>query len=160
MPRDVNLLLHNAAVSSDSQSTAISVVGGEFAVVDVRSTVTPTDSDETIDITIEASVDGGSSYFKIGAFPQFVKAANKGNAGTWVAVPVYIPRAQANPDARGVNTATKLRLNFDVGGTTPSFTIRAYVNHLHSNPFGSVAGFTSGDAGRYGPLDAIQNWDA
>lgn len=160
MANDSNLLLHNAAVSSNSDSTAINTVGGEFAIVHLRSTVTPTDSDETLDVLVKASLDGGSSYVTIGAFNQLVKAADKGNAGTWVAVPVYVPRAKANPDGRGVDTPVKVRLNFVVGGTTPSFTIKAWLTHLSGVPVGSVAGFTSGNAGRYGPLDAVQAWSS
>ena len=160
MARDTNLYLVGSAtagtaVSANGNSTAINVPGGEFAVVWVYSSVTPTDSDETIDILVKASCDG-TNYGTIGGFPQLVKAANKGNAGTWVAIPVYIPRAEANPAARGTNTQTKVRLNYVVGGTTPSFTLQAAIEPLSNVPRGSVAGFSSSQAGRYGPYDNLQ----
>lgn len=159
MPKDVNLLLQNGAVTTNSQSTAINVVGGEFAVVHLLSTVTPTDADETIAVKFQVSLDGGSNYLDLLTFPTLSKAANKGNAGTEIAMACYIPRANANPQARGTDTPVKARLSFTVGGTTPSYNLKAWVNHLSSVAHGSNAGFTSGAHGRYGPLDAIANFD-
>ena len=158
MAKDSALLLHNAAVTANSSSTAINIDGGQPLVVEIRSTVTPTDADETIAIKFQVSVDGGTDYIDVCTFPTFVKAADKGNAGTWVAMMGFVPRANDNPDARGVNTQVKARLNFVVAGTTPSFTIRANITHMSGVPFGSNAGSTSGVQGRYGPLDAIKAW--
>jgi hypothetical protein len=160
MARDTNLLLHNAAVTSNSTSTAINIAGGTFAVVELLSTVTPTDADETLDVDFQVSLDGGSSFLTLFSFPQLTKAADIGNAGTHVAMACYIPRADANPDARdGTDTPVEARLNFTVGGTTPSYTIKAWVSHPSSVAYGSVAGFSSGTPGRYGPLDNLANFD-
>lgn len=158
MVLDTSLELHNGAVTTTSTSTPIEIDGNQFSLVVVESSVTPTDADETIDIEFQVSVDGGTDYVTVAKFPQFVKAANKGNAGTQLAMSAYIPRADANPNARGVNTRVKARLKFTVGGTTPSYTIRGWLTHQSGVPYGSVAGFTSGAAGRYGPLDAIKYW--
>lgn len=164
MPHDNNLYLYGtasaagSAVTADGQSTAIEVTGGDFALVHVYNGAAPADADETIAITVQASTDG-TNYGTIGKFPTFEKTARKGTIGTWVAIPVYIPRAEANPDGRGVDTKTKVRLDFDVAGTTPSWSgLRAWLAPLNNQPRGSVAGFTSGNAGRYGPLDALQYW--
>lgn len=158
MARDTSLKLQDGAVTTTSETTAINIDGNQFAVVEVMSTVTPTDANETIDIEFQVSVDGGTDYITVAKFPQFSKADNKGNAGTHLAMAAYIPRADANPNARGVDTRVKARLKFTVGGTTPSFTLKSWVTHTSGVPYGSVAGFTSGVAGRYGPLDAIKYW--
>ena len=162
MPHDTNLYLTGSAtagtaVSANGNSTAINVSGGDFAVVHIYSSVTPTDADETIAITVQASCDG-TNYGTIGVFPTLVKATNKGNAATRVAIPVYIPRAEANPAGRGTNTQTKVRLNYVVAGTTPSYTLTAWIAPLENRARGSVAGFSSSLAGRYGPLDAVGYW--
>ena len=160
MARDTNLILQNAAVTSNSNSTAINIAGGTFAVVEVLSTVTPTDADETIAVKFQISLDGGTNYLDMFTFPTFSKATNKGNAGTHIAMACYIPRSNANPDPRdGTDTPVKARLNFVVAGTTPSYTLKAWVTFPSGVPYGSTAGFTSGVAGRYGPLDAIANFD-
>lgn len=159
MVQDVNALLFAGAVTATANTTPIDIDGGgQFVVVDLQSSVTPTDSDETLAVKFQVSVDGGTDYLDLITFPTLVKATDKGSAGTWIAMAAYLPRPNANPAARGANTKLKARLGLTVAGTTPSYTIRATIGHLSSFPVGSVAGFTSGVAGRYGPLDAIKAW--
>lgn len=158
MVQDTGALLFNSTITATANTTPIEIDGGMFVVVDLLSSVTPTDSNETADVKFQVSVDGGTDYIDIITFPQLVKATDKGNAGTWVAKGGYIPRANANPAARGANTRVLARLSITLGGTTPSFALRSTIGHQSSFPVGSVAGFTSGVAGRYGPLDAIKAW--
>jgi hypothetical protein len=156
MARDTNLRLYNSTVTATSNGDAIDIDGGQDVVVEVMSTVDPTDADETLDIEFQVSLDGGTDYITICKFPQFEQTDDKGNADTHVAMVGYVPRANANPDPRGENTRVKARLKFTVGGTTPSFTILSYLTHRSGVAYGSTAGFTSGVPGRYGPLDAIK----
>lgn len=158
MVQDTSLTLYNGTVSTTSTGDPIDVDGGTFGWVELRFTADASGTSPTLDAEFQVSVDGGTDYISIARFPRFVDAANKGDAGTWVALPVYIPRADANPQARGVNTKVKARLKFTAGGTSPVFTLRANLTHPSGIPYGSVAGFTSGVAGRYGPADAIKYW--
>lgn len=158
MPKDVNLRLHSGAVSATATTTPIDIVGGEFAVVHFLFTADASGGAETLDAIFQVSLDGGSTYLDLITFPQFSGAANKGDDGSELAMVAYVPRADANPDARGVDTPVKARLSLTVG-SGDTFTFDAYVNHLSSVAYGANAGFTSGNHGRYGPLDAIAYWD-
>lgn len=159
MANDTNLRLHSGAVTATGNSTPIDIDGGTFGWVHLRFTADASGTNPTLDAKLQVSVDGGTDYISIATFPQFVDSAGKGDSDTWVALPVYIPRSDANPDPRGVNTQVKARMSFTIGGSaTPTFTLTAYLTHFSGIPFGSVAGFTSGNAGRYGPADAIKAW--
>lgn len=155
MARDSNLVLNDGgtAISTSTTGTAISIVGGEFAVFTLKSLVTPTDSDETIAIDIQASFDSGSTWVKIASFPTLSKAADKGNAGTNLAVASYIPRANG-PNARGTDTPVKVRWKSTVAGTTPSYTLMIEVTHLSGTSYGHVGNTGVGNAGL---LDNVKN---
>lgn len=118
---DFNLLLENAvAITVDGQSTAIDVEGGSFAEwVIVIGAVTGTTP--TLLLHLQASIDGGSNYFRIASSPSL----DNNDANTQLARPAYIPRPTA-----GTNRITKVRHDRDVGGTTPSFTITAFLRDL------------------------------
>lgn len=108
---DANLVLHTAAVTATANSTAIDVEGGKFAEVMVQFTAVSGTS-PTLDTVIQASPDGGTTYYGIGNFPQF----NTADDDTSTARPVWVP------SPTGTNRTTKVRLAFTAGGTTPSFT--------------------------------------
>jgi len=158
MPKDVNLLLYSGAISATGTTTPIDIVGGELATVHFVFTADASGGSETLDAVFQISLDGGSNYIDLITFPQFTGAANKGDAGSELAMVAYVPRADANPQARGVDTPVKARVSFTVG-SGDTFTLRSYVSHLNSVASGSNAGFTSGEHGRYGPLDALAYWD-
>lgn len=119
MARDVNLKLADAGtpITTTTALAAISTEGGGFG--DVRLFLgTVTDSDETLNLTVEASIDGGSNYFHIGEFPQLVAADDN----IEIARPVYLPKPAAG------QTVTKIRLKARaIAGTTPSFPITAFL---------------------------------
>lgn len=158
MPRDLNLVLNDAstAVSTSTTGTAINVTGGEFMQFQLFSSVTPTDADETCTIQIQASFDSGSTWVVVATFPQLSKAANKGNAGTNLAVACYLPRANT-PDPRGADTPVKVRWKSTVGGTTPSYTLRIEAAPLSATPYGQIG---NTGVGRIGMLDNIKNFAA
>src|SRR3990170_8555844 len=100
MPRDVNLILRLASspLGASGSSTAIDTEGGFRA--DVRFFGgTITDADETFAVVIEASINGGSNYYPIGALPGIVAADD----AIEIARCVYIPQPAAG------YTATKVR---------------------------------------------------
>jgi hypothetical protein len=102
MPRDVNLVLDDATVyaAGTTPSTAILTEGGKFALVHMRVTAISTTGD-TLDTTIQASRDGGSTWFSIGQFPQIDETED----GLFVSRPVYVPQPEAG------QTRTQVRLN-------------------------------------------------
>lgn len=158
MPRDLNLVLNDGATAITTSTTgaAIDVVGGEFLVATLASTVTPTDADETLAIVIQASFDGGTTWAPVITFPTLSKAADKGNAGTHVAMACYLPRRNG-PDARGVNTPVKVRWKSTVAGTTPSYKVRIELTHLSGSPYGQMG---NTGVGNLGQLDNVKNFAA
>lgn len=124
MARDVDLKLADDGTPIDSTTAlaAINTEGGFPAMV--RAFLgTVTDADETMNLTVEASIDGGSNYFHIGEFPGFVA----GDDDIEIARLVYVPRPASG------QTVTKVRLKARaVAGTTPSFPITAYLEPLVS----------------------------
>lgn len=130
MARDVNLQLAAAAspITSTTALAAKDTEGGFYALVRLFFG-TITDADETMTLTVEASIDGGTDYFQIGVFPGFVAADDN----LEIARPVYVPRPQGPPDTGAVQTVTKVRLKASaIAGTTPSFPINAYLEPLVS----------------------------
>lgn len=117
---DANLFLrdNSAAVTTTSNTTAIDVEGGSIGeVVVMMQTVTGTTP--TVSAKVQASVDGGSTYFDLITLPTLDTNDGLINAPTTakpVARLVYIPRPT------GTNRLTKVRLAFTVTGTSPSFT--------------------------------------
>lgn len=161
MARDTNLVLTTGGtagqtIASSTTGTAINVTGGEFAQVSLYSVSNPTGTTPTLDLEIQASFNSGSTWVTVARFPQLSGAANKGNAGTRLAMACYIPRANV-PDARGVDTPVKLRWKSTTGGTTPSFLLMVEVTHLSGNSYGQIG---NTGVGRVGQLDNIKNFVA
>jgi hypothetical protein len=124
MARDENLILaaSGTPLTTSGSSTAIDTEGGFFAIVRfIGGTIT--DADETFDVDIEASIDGGSNYYPIGSLPQIVGADDD----IRIARPVYIP--QFPPASQ---TATKVRLTWVAGGTTPSWPVDVFIEPMTS----------------------------
>lgn len=123
-PRDVNLQLADSAtpITVTSSQTAVNTEGGFFAVVRLEGG-TITDANETFDIDIEASIDGGSNFFKIATFRQIVAADDD----IIISRPVYVPRF---PPA--TQTETQIRLTATVAGTTPSNAMNAWLEPMLS----------------------------
>ena len=123
MPRDENLALERKAtpVTATGQGTAVDTEGGFFCVVRIQGG-TITDADETFDLIVQASIDGGTNYRNIGAFPQIVAADDD----VEVARPVYVPK----PDSS--NTVTKVRTDWTVAGTTPSNAMDVWLEPMLS----------------------------
>lgn len=122
MPKDVDLKLVDAAapIVDTTALAAIDVEGGWYGVVRLN-IGTITDADETFNITVECSVDGGSNYFHIGEFPTIVAADDN----IEIARPVFIPRRAAGD----VKVRLKARA---VAGTTPSLPCTAFLEPLLS----------------------------
>ena len=143
MVRDVNLKLLDAAtpITTSTNQTAKDTEGGFRA--DVRLYIgTITDADETLALHLDASTDGGSTYFQIASFPGIVATDD----GLEIARAAYVPY----PDPG--QTVTKVRTRSVVAGTTPSFPITAYLEPLVSLavPATDETGVATGTNGRRG----------
>lgn len=102
MAFDSNQLFKDAAVTADGNSTALQLGPGEYDITCRVTAVSGTSP--TMDVTVAES-DDNSTYNTLATFPQMTAK------GQW---------------HRKVKTQKKyLRLAFDVGGTSPSFTITA-----------------------------------
>ena len=123
MARDTNLQLEAKAtpVTATGNGTAKDTEGGFFAIVRIFGG-TITDANETFDLIVQASIDGGSTYRNIGAFPQIVATDDD----VEVARPVYVPK----PDSS--NTVTKVRTDWTVAGTTPSNAMDVFLEPMVS----------------------------
>lgn len=109
MPKDVNLRLANLAdLAATGQQVAVDTEGGFFAVARLTNALI-TGTTPLFDFTIEVSINGGSTYFKVGAFPQLDEADDN----IVIARPVFIPKPASG------QTVTKVRLAYVVSGTTP-----------------------------------------
>lgn len=160
MVRDAGLELHSGDVTASGSTDPIDLDGGTWVICEVLFTSNASGSSPLLDAKFQVSLDGGSNYLSLATFPQFSDVANKGDSGSILAMPAYIPHSNANPSARGADTKVKARMNWTVAGSgTPTFTLKAYVTHLSGVPYGSLAGSSGGVSGRYGPLDAIANFD-
>ena len=124
MPRDINLKLADSGtpITSTTALTAVDTEGGFYALV-VMDMGVITDSDETFNITVEASGDNGSNYFHIGEFPQIAN----GDESTKISRPVYVPK----PDSGQTKTKVRLKARA-VGGTTPSLPVDAWLEPMVS----------------------------
>ncbi len=160
MPRDAELELHSGDVTTTGSTTAIDLDGGTWVVCELIFTSDASGTSPLLDAKFQVSLDGGSNYLSLATFPQFSDVADKGDSGSILAMPAYVPHSNANPASRGADTKVKARMNWTVAGSSsPTFTLKAYVTHMSGVPYGSVTGFSGGVAGRYGPLDAIANFD-
>jgi hypothetical protein len=99
-------------VVADGNSAYVECEGGMLAWVRLWMGAM-TGTNPTFDCRVMASPDVGVNYFMIGKFQQMVGT----NDNAYLAIPVYVmrPTLASNP--------VRVRLNYDVGGTTPSFTI-------------------------------------
>ncbi len=113
MVRDVNLVLDSGqTVTATSQTTAIDVEGGMYC--DFRLFMgTCTGTTPTLDADLEVSIDGGSNYYKVGSIPKLDESDDD----------IVIARVAFIPKPASGQTVTKVRLNYTVGGTSPSYGI-------------------------------------
>lgn len=122
MVRDANLKMVASTdpFTTTTAKTAIDTEGGYRA--DVRLFVgTITDADETLNLTVEASIDGGSNYRHIGEFPIIIATDDN----------VELARSVIVPKPASGQTVTKVRLKARaIAGTTPSFPINAWLEPL------------------------------
>jgi len=113
MARDVELVLDTGrTVSADESTDYIETEGGMLCMArawfGAMSGTNP-----TCDIRIQASVDAGSNYYKMGQMQQLVGTDDNKE----LACLCYIPRPASG------QFKTRVRVNYDVGGTTPSFAV-------------------------------------
>lgn len=128
MPYDTNVLLNaqDAADSNEGNQTAVNVHGGVGIMVAMQIAGTITGTNPTLDVKVQYSDDGGTTYYDVIVFPQIDKDdrdANNavqlgGTAGKKVIKRMgWLPRPKAAQNGVG-----KLRVNTTVGGTsTPTF---------------------------------------
>lgn len=120
-PRDVNLVLREAAdpLVATGAGDAVDTEGGFRA--DVRCFGGTLSSAQTHDLVVQASVDGGSNYYSIGAFPQIDNADDD----------IVIARSVTIPKPNSSNTVTKVRIYDTVTGT-PSWPVDIFLEPLLS----------------------------
>lgn len=127
MPLDVNLQMvanANPITATGVQGTTLETEGGFLAWVHFLLGVI-TDSNETFNIDIEASRDGGSNYFPVLTMEQFTNDEESKK----ISRPVYIPRPNKESSIR----TTKVRVNCTaVGGTTPSLPVDIFLDPMQS----------------------------
>lgn len=124
-PRDVNLQLADAAtpITATGSATAVDTEGGFYGIVKFECGDPITDANETFDFLVEASINGGSNYFQIGALRQIVD----GDELLVKSIVVYVPRFPPL-----TQTVTKVRLSYTVAGTTPSLLLNCWLEPLLS----------------------------
>lgn len=110
MAQDVELQLADALVLADgtTATTPIDTVGGYRADVRGYFSALATTGD-TIDVTVQASIDGGGNYFPIATIPQF---GPDDDPVEW-ARPVYIPQ----PASGQLYTKVRLSIVISSGGS-------------------------------------------
>lgn len=147
--RDVNLMLLDPATgvtalaASAVIGAAVDCEGGFFALVRVKFGTIEAGTTPTLDITVEASLDGGTTYYHIGAFPQLINTEDNME----IARPVWIPR----PDPAKTTVALGkgvvfVRIYGTIGGTADYDIAWAYLEPLVS---------LGGPAGDLGPTGTI-----
>lgn len=126
MPHDVLLRLSDSAtpITAAAAQVAVDTEGGFLCWVTFYLGVI-TDANETFNIDIEASRDGGSNYFPILTMEQFTNDEES----RMIRRPCYVPR----PNKESNINVTKVRLNTTaVGGTTPSLPLTTYLDPMLS----------------------------
>ncbi len=124
-PRDVNLQLADSAtpIEAAAAQTAVDTEGGFYAIVRLEGGALP-DGDETFDLQVEASIDGGGNYYAIAIFRQLINTDDN----IIMSRPCYVPRF---PPA--TQTVTKVRLNCTaIAGATPSNPMNAWLEPMLS----------------------------
>lgn len=124
-PYDTALELRAAAnIGTTATTTAIDVEGGSDAELHVA-WLAQSGTDPTLQVDLEASVDGGSNYAKIARSRVFTGADDPGTGETYfhASAPVYIPKPTGVDAYKGSALRTKVRVVSTVGGSdTPLFT--------------------------------------
>lgn len=124
---DSNLVITNGAITADGDSTAIDVEGGSIAEYVVIFTAVSGTS-PTCSINLKCSIDGGSNYYTLMILPTLddgdeYSTTSDPREGVLARL-VYIPRGNSS------NKLVKVKETFDVGGTTPSFTLKTFLSPL------------------------------
>jgi len=146
MARDKNLVFRattETKTASGIIGAAVQCTGGFYALARIKFGVLGTGSSPTYDVTIEASLDGGTTYYNIGRFPRV--GATEDNME--IARPVWVPR----PDPAKTTVALGkdivwVRLYGTVGGTVSDEILWAVLEPLVS---------LAGPAGDLGPTGTI-----
>lgn len=122
-PRDVNLVLRESAdpLTTTGAGDAVDTEGGFRA--DVRCVGGTLSATQTHALVVQASIDGGSNYYDIGAFPSIDAADDDID----IARSVYIPK----PTLSATVTTTKVRIYDTVTGT-PSWPVDIFIEPLVS----------------------------
>lgn len=111
MARDTNLQLASSKThaAGTEYSDVVDTEGGFRADIEIQVGDITTTSD-TVDIKVQASIDGGSNYFDIASFPQLNDAQDE---ELYIARPCFIPKPASG------QTVTKVRYEIVVsaGGT-------------------------------------------
>lgn len=145
MPIDSALILRAAADidSGDSPetTTAIEVEGGSIADV-VLTWTGKSGTSPTLDVELEVSVDGGSTYEDLIKFRQFDENDVPTSPRTRFVVrrPVWIPQNTQSDAWAGSLRRTLVRIRSTIGGSsTPTFT--AFEAYLDQFAGGSNRGY-------------------
>lgn len=142
MPIDAALTLRAASdISSTATTTAIDVEGGSPADLVLAWNGTSGTS-PTNDVSLEVSVDGGSTYKSIWKSRQFVAGDVPVAPATRFVIrrPVYIPQNTQADAWSGSARRTKVRIVSTIGGSaTPTFT--SYEAYLDLYAGGSNVGY-------------------
>lgn len=126
-PIDNDVVLHDATITATGNGTAVTLDGpgpydGELHVKFGAVTGTT----PTLDITLEASTDGGSTWFETGALRRFDSGDTipTDASAFQYSRPVFIPgvpRPSSPTWATNEPAAVQVRAVRTVAGTTPSF---------------------------------------
>lgn len=125
MALDVELVVDEDRVVTADESTEYIECEGGFLAWARLWTGAMSGTNPTCDVRLQYSPDGGSNYYLLGKFQQLVGT----NDNARLAIPVYIPHPSSTEQK------VRVRANYDVGGTTPSFAI----SHLILDPIVSLA---------------------
>lgn len=139
-PIDASLIMRaQADLSATTTTTAIDVEGGSDAECFVQWTG-QTGTSPTLGVTIEASMDGGSTYKQIsGGTRTFTGSDDPASGATYYkdSFGIYIPKPTGTDSYRGSGLRTKVRAVLTLGGTTPVF--QGFLIHLGAPVSGSTA---------------------
>lgn len=150
--RDANLVFLAPNTTPKTASgiigAAVQCEGGFFALARLKFGVIGAGTTPTYDITIEASLDAGTTYYKIGQFPRVVNTEDEME----IARPVWVPR----PDPAKTTVAlgkgvVYVRLYGTVGGT-----VSCIVSWAVLEPLVDLAG-PAADLGPTGTIGVFTN---
>lgn len=112
----------NLTDANDGNHTAVEVEGPVLAEFHAMWEL-PTGTSPTLDMNIEVSRDGGSTFTVAASTRQFTESDAPGDDEDkfHVSIPVYIPKDTQADAYSGSLNRTSVRLNTVVAGTTPVF---------------------------------------